>query len=1277
MEDKSSYREAVEKLAEEFVERYRCGERPDISEYCARLPDQAAEIRDLFRTILMMEGIEPEEELREFFKDHERMLPRAGPLFEATLALTGSAGAPDKIRYFGDYELLEEIARGGMGVVFKARQVTLNRIVAVKMILGGHLAGPEDVQRFHIEAEAAAQLDHPGIVPIYEVGEQNGQHYFSMGFVEGESLAKRVAEGPLEPKIAAEIVRTVSEAVQYAHERGVIHRDLKPGNVLLDKHGKPKVTDFGLAKLTESGSDLTGTGQILGTPSYMPPEQAAAQVSAVDRLSDVYSLGAILYCLLTGRPPFQAANPLETLLQVQKQEPVAASQLNPHVPLDLDTIVLKCLEKPPMRRYGSAQALAEELQRYLEGRPILARPVGRAERFWRWCRREPVVATLGATVVVALIAGTLVSSYFAVKERTRADSEAKLAQANGALAKEKSTLADEKTQLAEDERAARLATERQLRITKAEKLAALSYAKRSESPEVGLLLAVESGQATRLSDEGLLPGSHQALLDALSQKTVGRQLVGHQYGITNVAISPDGHWIVTAGNDWSARIWDLTAKNPAANPRVLNGHQGVIGSVAISSDSRWLVTGSMDNTARVWDLSAENPSANPRILSGHTGGVLRVAISSDSHWIVTGSIDKTARIWDLTAEDPCANPSVLNGHRGVVFGIAISPDNRWIVTGNQDNTARVWDLSADDPAASPRVLSGHVDIDGHIMNTINTLVVSPDSRWIVTGGGIPWVWDLSADDLDANPRVLIGHPRQSTSVAISADSRWVVTGSEDKTARIWDLTAEDPSASPRVLIGHQHAIYSVAISPDNRWVVTGSVDTTARVWDLTAEDPALTSQVLSAHHLNVSSVAISPDSRWLVTGSMDNTARVWDLTAMNTAANPKVLSGNFEGNIQVAISSNSRWIVTRSNDNTARVWDLTAEDPSANPRVLNGYLQAFASDNRWLVTASLEKTARVWDLAAEDPSANPRVLIGQQGYFGSVISPDGRWLVTLNGSGSPNDNTLWDLAAANPADNPRVLSGPQSINRRVAISSDSHWIVTWNDDKTARVWDLSADDPAANPRVLSGHQDLVYQVAISPDSRWLVTGSMDNTARVWDLSAKDPSANSRILTGHNWLISAVAISHDSRWVATGSGDNTARVWDLTAEDPSANPRVLNGHYGAIYGLAFSSDGRWIVTGSNDKTARLWDLSADDPSANSRVLSGHRGVITSVAMSPDNRWIVTGSIDGTVRVWRWQWDDLVELAGTLGRNLTREEWKQYFSDEPYRKTFADLPAPGNP
>ena len=260
------------------------------------------------------------------------------PRVEATADLGSSVAgqpdttAPNRIRYFGDYEIIRELARGGMGVVFEARQVTLNRKVALKMILAGELADDDAVRRFYLEAEAAANLDHPGIVPIYEVGQHEGQHYFSMGYIEGQSLAQRMAGGPLMAREAADLIGRVSEAIEYAHQHGVVHRDLKPANILLDLHGNPRVTDFGLAKKVQGDSGLTGSGQIMGTPSYMPPEQAGGKRGDVGPAADVYALGATLYALLAGRPPFQAATAMDTVLQVISEEPVSLRRLNASIP---------------------------------------------------------------------------------------------------------------------------------------------------------------------------------------------------------------------------------------------------------------------------------------------------------------------------------------------------------------------------------------------------------------------------------------------------------------------------------------------------------------------------------------------------------------------------------------------------------------------------------------------------------------------------------------------------------------------------------------------------------------------------------------------------------------------------------------------------------------------------------------------------------------------------------------------------------------------------------
>jgi serine/threonine protein kinase len=319
--------------------------------------------------------------------------------------------AVNSIRYFGDYEILEEIARGGMGVVYKARQTTLNRIVALKMILSGELATSEDIERFHLEAQAAANLNHPNIVAIHEVGQHEDRYYFSMDYVEGQSLGELLLSGPIPVRQAAEYVQTISEAVHYAHEAGTLHRDLKPRNVLVSTDGQLQVTDFGVAKRLSEESGLTVTGAVVGTPSYMAPEQAKAQHSQIGPASDVYSLGAVLYELLTGRPPFYASSTVATLLQVVNDSPPDPRTLNPDLPDDLATICLKCLEKSPQLRYSSAQELADDLGRFLAHQPIHARPASSVRKLDSWFRQRPWLVAAAASLVILLLVAVVCYQY--------------------------------------------------------------------------------------------------------------------------------------------------------------------------------------------------------------------------------------------------------------------------------------------------------------------------------------------------------------------------------------------------------------------------------------------------------------------------------------------------------------------------------------------------------------------------------------------------------------------------------------------------------------------------------------------------------------------------------------------------------------------------------------------------------------------------------------------------------------------------------------------------
>ncbi len=399
--------------------RKRSGEKPSEEDYLAKLKGLD---RSWLEEVLSGSGTKRSK------RSSSDMVTEGASLFDGHRTV-GKASSSDEvlgtIRYFGDYELLEEIARGGMGIVYRARQISLRRIVAIKRVLAGTLASKEAIERFVNEARTAAQLDHPNIVPLHEVGVYQGHHYIAMGFVNGKSLDYAIKDNLPTPESVAKVMIAVSEAISYAHSKGIIHRDIKPSNILIDETGIPRVTDFGLAKQLNQDDSITATGQVLGTPSFMPPEQAAGRIDAVGPHSDIYAMGAVLYVLLTGRPPFKAASSMQTLTQVLQQEPVSPRSLNPSVPRDLETITLKCLEKSIVHRYGSAKELAEELRRFVEKRPILARPISRPMRLWRWSCRNPVTATLVSALLCSLIAGTAISSWFAWKERLRAIEENK------------------------------------------------------------------------------------------------------------------------------------------------------------------------------------------------------------------------------------------------------------------------------------------------------------------------------------------------------------------------------------------------------------------------------------------------------------------------------------------------------------------------------------------------------------------------------------------------------------------------------------------------------------------------------------------------------------------------------------------------------------------------------------------------------------------------------------------------------------------------------------
>jgi WD40 repeat protein len=732
------------------------------------------------------------------------------------------------------YEVLGELGRGGMGVVYQARDTRLERLVALKMILHADYAGPAERERFRDEARAVARLSHPNVVQVYEVGDYQGLPYFSLEYCGGGSLARKLGGTPLPPAEAARLLEVLARAVAAAHEAGVVHRDLKPGNVLLAADGTPKITDFGLAKLAGGEGGRTATGAVLGTPSYMAPEQAAGK-KEVGPAADVYALGAILYECLTGRPPFRAATPLDTLVQVVSDEPVAVRRLQPGVPKDLETVCHKCLEKEPHRRYPTARALADDLGRYLRGEPVAARPVGALGRGWRWCRRNPALAAALGAAAASLLLGAAGVAMFAFRAQRNADQ---------ARANERDARAAEAKAVEEKERADREAARASAREKDA--LAQKDRAELSEYfAQIGRAASefqagepYRAGQALEATREGLRGWEY----GYLRRQADGLSLRGHGGEVRSVCWSPGGDRLATASFDGTARVWDARTGRETL---VLRGHVGEVQSVSWSPDGARLATGGWDKTARVWDVCTGKPVL---VLSGHGSLVGSVCWSPDGARLATACL--TVRVWDArTGREALA----LRGDGGAVRSVCWSPDGARLATGHVDGTARVWDARTGRQAL---VLKGHV-------RHVSSVCWSPAGGRLATASS--WdgvrVWDAAT----GQPALeLKGQTTGVDAVSWSPSGDRLATAA-GKEAQVWDARTGKQAL---VLRGHGGAVDSVCWSPDGLRLATASYDGTARVWD------ARTGQTAPRLHTREEawSVCWSPDGSRLATASGERRA---------------------------------------------------------------------------------------------------------------------------------------------------------------------------------------------------------------------------------------------------------------------------------------------------------------------------------------------------------------------------------------------------------------------
>ena len=563
----------------------------------------------------------------------------------------------------GDFELLEEIAVGGMGVLFKARQKSLNRLVALKTIRPSALrAGGDAAHRFRIEAEAVARLDHPGIVPIFETGELAGCPYLSLKLIEGGDLDRHLDRFRDNPVATARLMIEVARAVHYAHQRGILHRDLKPSNILLDERGRPHVADFGLARCLEDDSAVTQTGLIVGTPSYMAPEQVSGPRHQVTTAADVYGLGVVLYALLTGRPPFKGDSVYETLRQVREQEPIAPRTWSPGVDRDLEAICLKCLEKDPRGRYPSAEALAIELEHYLAGEPIAARPPGRVERAWRWYRRNRLIVHVVAGVAVLVLTFAGVAGLAAIGYSRSALREAGLRELADARAEE---IRNKLVRIAVDS-GARLLDQGD--TTGALPWFAEALVHDRENAEAGATHRIRFGMSIAQSP---------SLTGILSD---GRP-------ITWATFDPAGRRVAVSMADGTTRIWDVSTG--VAIPPELSRHDGPVNRAEFDGDGRRLVTASEDGTVRIWPLDGSRPATAAVLRMEHGSPVRFARFSPDGRLVISGGADGSIRTWDAAGGKLVGSSQASNSP---LIALAPSPDGQRIATASSDGTVRFWRL---------------------------------------------------------------------------------------------------------------------------------------------------------------------------------------------------------------------------------------------------------------------------------------------------------------------------------------------------------------------------------------------------------------------------------------------------------------------------------------------------------------------------------------------------------------------------------------------------------
>jgi WD40 repeat protein/serine/threonine protein kinase len=1137
----------------------------------------------------------------------------------------------------GDYRIVREIGRGGMGIVYEAVQISLGRRVALKVLPFAAAMDPKQLHRFKNEAQAAAHLHHTNIVPVYAVGCERGVHFYAMQFIEGQTVAALIRElrqlagigtadssTALAPAnaLASELLsgrwapakqkngevvglcgreepsgqylstpapqnrvtppadatprvgllstdhsansrayfRTVAhlgvqaaEALEHAHAKAVIHRDIKPANLLIDASGNLWITDFGLARLL-SEAGLTMTGDLVGTLRYMSPEQALAKRVPVDHRSDIYSLGVTLYELLTLRPAYDGRDRQEVMQQIAFQEPRLPRRINKSIPTEIETIVRKAMGKNPAERYATAQELADDLRRFLDDKPIHARRVGQLERFWRWCRRNPVIAGLAAAAAVFLLAGTTISSYFAIRaeqrarealqEKARADQHLYVAHMNLAQ------VAWESGHLS--------------------RVQELLNVYRNPQPDWPDLRGWEWYYQERLCRDEL------------------RTLTGHKNSVVNVIFGRQGTRLASTETDGTVMVWDIAN---GVELCTLKGQTVPVNGLAFSPDGARLATGGIDGTVRISDASN---GQELRVLRGHRTGVGSLAFSPDGTRLNSVALDGTVIEWDAVNRQELRQ---LKMNTAIVRNVALSPDGLRLASAGFDGTVKLWD------ARSGQELH----------------------------------------DLKAHTATVWG-------VAFSADGSRLATAGEDHTVRVWDTTS---GRSIHTLQGHTMQVNGVAFSPDGARLVSAGSDSTIKVWETTSGQELRT---LRGHAGSVRNVAFSPDGIRLASAGSDRTIKLWQPLSRQE---PRTLEGNAPQHGRSLPGPNARGVTG------AAIVPASISAPSGSNFVTGICGVIFSPDGSRLASADTESIINIWD-ASSGQMLRTLGFKGVQGQLKSNMSPwqdqlkpldivgskilqrghlhlflerpqltpheyrsgeavQGRFIVDLAFSpdgtrlaaGAPGLVRIWNAATGQETP---PIRGTWEEGASVAFGPDGGQILAAASNGGLKIWETVSGKEV---RTVQADSEFLLSVALSRDRTRLALGGYNGMVAVVDAAS---GRKLYTLGGHTDKVRCVAFTTDGTRLCSAGDDGTVILWDIST---AQRVHTLRGHTDKVTCVAFSPGGMRLASGSDDKTVKIWDVTTGQEL---RTLKGYQGSVMSVAFSPDGARLASGSSDMTVRVW---------------------------------------------